>query len=201
MAKRAAIYARVSTDGQSTENQLLRLREVTANAGWLVVGEYVEMASGARTSRPALDKMIADARRRQFDLIASVDVSRLGRSLSGLAAFFEEIRHIGIDLYLDREAVDTTTPAGRALLGMASVFAAFERDMIVERTVAGMRRAKARGARFGRPSTGDGTLDAIRSLRSQGMGINRIADELKVGKSVVQRVAREMQDEANGKQV
>lgn len=191
--RRAAIYARVSTGGQTTENQLLRLREVAERAGWEVVQEYVETASGAKASRPALDAMIADARRRRFDLIAAVDVSRLGRSLANLAALFEELRQIGCDLYLDREAVDTTTPAGRALLGMASVFAAFERDMTIERTHAGLANARAKGKRLGRPSTGTGTVAAIRSLRAQNLGINKIARELRVGKSVVQRVVRELE--------
>nr|WP_319251787.1 recombinase family protein [uncultured Celeribacter sp.] len=200
MAKRVAIFARVSTGGQTSENQLIRLRDVAERAGWDVVQEYVETASGASRSRPALDRMMADARRRRFDLIAAVDVSRLGRSLANLAALFEEVRQIGCDLYLDREAVDTTTPAGRALLGMASVFAAFERDMIVERTHAGIARARLRGVRFGRPETSDGTCEAIRSLRQQGLGINKIAAELRVGKSVVQRIANEMKEEAHGSQ-
>lgn len=195
-ARRVALYARVSTAGQDLEPQLLRLREVAARAGWAVVHEYVEKASGARSSRPELDRMMDDARRRRVDLIAAVDVSRLGRSLSGLATLFEELRQIGCDLYLDREAVDTQTPAGRALLGMASVFSAFERDMTVERTLAGLAVARARGKRLGRPPTGDGTVAAIQSLRGRGVGQNAIARELRVGKSVVPRVCNEMEREA-----
>ncbi|MEO0487542.1 MAG: recombinase family protein [Pseudomonadota bacterium] len=198
--RRAALYARVSTGEQTTQNQLIRLREVAERAGWDVVATYDETASGVapRGARSAMEAMVADARRRRFDLIAAVDVSRLGRSLHGLAGLFEELRQIGCDLYLDREAVDTTTPAGRALLGMASVFAAFERDMVVERTKAGLARARLRGSHIGRPPTGDGTCEAIRSLRAQGLGINKIARELRVGKSVVQRVANEMRGEADG---
>ena len=194
-ARRVALYARVSTAGQDLDPQLLRLREVAARAGWAVVCEYVEKASGARSSRPELDRMMDDARRRRVDLIAAVDVSRLGRSLSGLATLLEELRQIGCDLYLDREAVDTQTPAGRALLGMASVFAAFERDMIVERTLAGIAAARARGKRLGRPPTGDGTVAAIQSLRGRGAGLNAIARELRVDKSVVQRVCNDMERE------
>ena len=138
MTNRVAIYARVSTSGQTTENQIRRLHEVAALRGWTTVQEYVETVSGAAKVRPMFDKMMMDARRRKFDTIAAVDVSRLGRSLSGLANLFEEVRQIGVDLYLDREAMDTSTPAGRAMLGMASVFAAFERDLIIERTVAGL---------------------------------------------------------------
>ena len=120
----------------------------------------------------------------------------MGRSLSGLASLFEEVRQIGVDLYLDREAMDTSTPAGRAMLGMASVFAAFERDLIIERTLAGLATARAKGVRFGRPPASDGIVDAIRSLRLQGLGINSIARELRVGKSTVQRIANEMKEEA-----
>ena len=193
---RVALYARVSTNAQHTENQLRRLHAVAALRGWSVVGEYVETISGAAKARPIFDKMMADARRRKFDTIAAVDVSRLGRSLSGLAALFEEVRQIGVDLYLDREAMDTSTPAGRAMLGMASVFAAFERDLIIERTMAGLATARAKGVRFGRPPASDGIVDAIRSLRLQGLGINSIARELHVGKSTVQRIANEMKEEA-----
>lgn len=196
MTNRVAIYARVSTSGQTTENQIRRLHEVAALRGWTTVQEYVETVSGAAKVRPMFDKMMMDARRRKFDTIAAVDVSRLGRSLSGLANLFEEVRQIGVDLYLDREAMDTSTPAGRAMLGMASVFAAFERDLIIERTLAGLATARAKGVRFGRPPASDGIVDAIRSLRLQGLGINSIARELRVGKSTVQRIATEMKEEA-----
>lgn len=194
--RRVALYVRVSTGHQSTEVQTMRLHEVAARANWKVVGVYDDTASGVSTKRTALERMMADARRRRIDMVAAVDVSRLGRSLHQLAGLFEELRALGVDLYLDRESVDTSTPAGRALLGMASVFATFEREMIAERTHAGLARARARGARFGRPVTGDGTCDAIRALRSQGLGINKIAAELKVGKSVVQRIADEMKAQA-----
>ncbi len=196
MTNRVAIYARVSTSGQTTENQIRRLREVAALRGWTITQEYVETVSGAAKVRPMFDKMMMDARRRKFDTIAAVDVSRLGRSLSGLANLFEEVRQIGVDLYLDREAMDTSTPAGRAMLGMASVFAAFERDLIIERTLAGLATARAKGVRFGRPPASNGIVDAIRSLRLQGLGINSIARELRVGKSTVQRIANEMKEEA-----
>lgn len=195
-ARRAAIYARVSTSHQGPAPQLLCLREVAARAGWTIAQEYVETISGAAKARPAFDRMMADARRRRFDIIMAVDVSRLGRSLKGLVDLFDEVRALGLDLYLDREAVDTSTPAGRALLGMASVFAAFERDLIVERTLVGLAHARARGSRFGRPPTGDGTVAAIQSMRAQGTGQNAIARELRVGKSVVQRVCNDMEREA-----
>lgn len=196
MTNRVALYMRVSTNSQQTENQRRRLHEVAALRGWSVVGEYVETISGAAKARPEFERMMADARRRRFDTIAAVDVSRLGRSLSGLAALFDEVRQIGVDLYLDRESMDTSTPAGRAMLGLAGVFAAFERDLIIERTMAGLATARAKGVRLGRPPASEGILEAIRSLREQGLGINSIARELRVGKSTVQRVADQMKEEA-----
>ena len=133
MTRRAAIYARVSTSDQNTENQLIRLREVAARAGWEVVQTYTETASGAKRSRPALDAMMADAARRRFDVVMAWDVSRLGRSLRDLVDLFENLRALKVDLYLEQQALDTSTPAGRALLQMSGVFAECERAMIVER--------------------------------------------------------------------
>ena len=134
---------------------------------------------------------MTDAARRKFDVLMAWDVSRLGRSLAQLVGLFEELRSLNVDLYLDQQGVDTTTPSGRALLGMAAVFAEFERAMIVERTKAGMERARARGAQIGRPPAGDGIVAAIRSLRSQKMGMDRIAKTLKCGKGLSQRVCTE----------
>ena len=156
MKKRAAIYARVSTGEQSSENQLRALKAVAERAGWDVVGIYDETVSGVagRAKRTALEALMTDAARRKFDVLMAWDVSRLGRSLAQLVGLFEELRSLNVDLYLDQQGVDTTTPSGRALLGMAAVFAEFERAMIVERTKAGMERARARGAQIGRPTGG-----------------------------------------------
>ncbi|MDZ7909016.1 MAG: recombinase family protein [Gemmobacter sp.] len=195
MIRRAAIYARVSTGEQTPENQLIRLRELAARAGYEVVGEYVETVSGASQSRPELDRMMRDAARRRFDVLLAWDVSRLGRSLTQLVGLFEALRALGVDLILEQQGVDTSTPAGRALLGMAAVFAEFERAMIVERTKAGMERARARGAQIGRAPVGDGTVAAIRSLRASGLSMDRIARDLKIGKGVSQRICQQFDRE------
>lgn len=194
--RRAAIYARVSTADQTTENQLLRLREVAARAGWEIVQTFTETASGASRSRPALDAMMAQAARRRFDVVMAWDVSRLGRSLRDLVDLFESLRALKVDLYLEQQALDTSTPAGRALLQMSGVFAEFERAMIVERTKAGLALARARGVHCGRPPAPDGLVESIRALRSQKIGIDRIAKELRCGKGLVQRVCTEMKEEA-----
>ena len=188
--RRAAIYARVSTGEQTPENQLRSLREVAARAGWAIAQEYVETVSGASRTRAGLDRMMADAARRQFDVVMAWDVSRLGRSLGNLVNLFETLRALGVDLFLQQQALDTSTPAGKALLQMSGVFAEFERAMIVERTKAGLERARARGAIIGRPQVGDDVVQAIRSLRAQGVGMDRIARTLRCGKGVSQRVCK-----------
>lgn len=188
--RRAAIYARVSTGEQTPENQLRVLREVSDRAGWTVAAEYVETASGATSKRAGLEQMLADAARRKFDTLLCWDVSRLGRSLRDLVEIFETLRALKIDLVIHQQGIDTQTPAGIAMMQMSGVFAQFERAMIVERTKAGMARARARGAQIGRAPVGDGTVAAIRSLRSQGLSMDRIARNLKIGKGVSQRVCQ-----------
>jgi DNA invertase Pin-like site-specific DNA recombinase len=197
--RRAAIFSRVSTDRQTTDNQLQRLRDVAAKAGWQVVQVYEETVSGAagKAKREAYSRMLADATRRQFDVVLAWDVSRLGRSLRELLECFETLKATGVDLYLDQQGVDTTTPAGRALFGMAGVFAEFERSMLIERTKAGLDRAKAQGKRLGRPSVGNDVRAQVASLRRSGTGMNRIARTLGIGKGVAQRLCAEFDAAAN----
>lgn len=195
-ARRAAIYARVSTGGQTCENQLLCLREVAERAGWTVVQEYVETASGATTSRPELDRARADAARRRYDVLMSWDASRLGRSLRDLLNLVHDLEALRIDLHLHQEALDTTTPSGRLLFQVRGMVAEMERSMIVERTKAGLARARAQGKRLGRPPASDALIAAIRNLRSRGMGIDRIARELRCGKGLSQTVCTQFDKEA-----
>jgi len=189
--KKVALYSRVSTDSQTTENQLLELREVAARNGWVVVQEYTDQGiSGAkgRDQRPAFDALIKAAMRKEFDLIASWSVDRLGRSLQDLVAFLSDIHAKQVDLYLHQQGMDTSTPSGKALFQMMGVFAEFERAMIQERVKAGLQRAKAQGKRLGRPTLAPDIEGRILALREQGMGKVKIAKTLGVGVSVVQRL-------------
>jgi DNA invertase Pin-like site-specific DNA recombinase len=187
--KKVAIYARVSTDHQTTDNQVLELRAVAERHGWIVVAEFIdEGISGAKAKRPALDKMLAGVARRDFDMIAAWSVDRLGRSLQHLISMLGEIHGKKIDLYLHQQGVDTTTPGGKALFQMMGVFAEFERAMIQERVKAGLQRAKAQGKTLGRPSAPLKTVERIQALRADGMGILKIAKQLGIGTSVVQRI-------------
>lgn len=189
--KRVALYLRVSTDGQQTEHQRRQLQEVAQQRSWDVVKVYEDAGiSGAkgRDKRPALDEMLKDATRKRFDLVAAWSVDRLGRSLQDLLTFLEELKAVGCDLYLHQQAVDTTTPSGRALFQMMGVFAEFERSMIRERVLAGLATAKAKGTQLGRPRVDEGTERRIAELAAGGMGRLRIAREVGCGVSVVQRV-------------
>jgi len=191
VTKRAAIYARVSTDGQTTENQLLELRSVASRHGWQITKEYLDKGiSGAkgRDTRPALDSMCKAIARKEIDLIAAWSVDRLGRSLQDLVTFLAEVHAKKVDLYLHQQGIDTTTPAGKALFQMMGVFAEFERSMIVERVKAGLERAKAQGKRLGRPRISAALEAAVIQCREQGKGIIRIAKEVGVGVGTVKRI-------------
>ena len=193
-AKRVAIYARVSTGGQTTENQVRELKVAAERMGWDVVGVYADQAiSGAkgRDKRPEFDRMIKAAVRREVDVIAAWSVDRLGRSLQHLVEFLGEIHAKGVDLYLHQQGIDTTTPAGKAIFQMCGVFAEFERAMIQERIKAGLARARANGKQLGRPQVPPKQVARILELRRAGTGLLSIAKAVGCGSGTVQRVVRE----------
>src|SRR6201988_5020702 len=145
--KRVGIYIRVSTDGQTTENQRRELEAVAARSGWEIVGFYEDAGiSGAkgRDKRPGFDRLLKDATARKINMIAAWSVDRLGRSLQDLVGFLNELQALGCNLYLHQQALDTSTPSGRAMFQMCGVFAEFERSMIRERVTAGLARARER---------------------------------------------------------
>jgi DNA invertase Pin-like site-specific DNA recombinase len=189
--RKVALYVRVSTRDQDTANQRRELAEVAERAGWHVVGVYAdEGISGAkgRDKRPGFDAMLKAVTRREVDMVAAWSVDRLGRSLQNLVDTLGGLRAAGADLYLHQQALDTTTPAGRAMFGMLGVFAEFEREIIVERVRAGMATAKASGKTVGRPKASEDTLLRIRELRAQGMGMLKVAKEVGCGVSLIQRI-------------
>src|SRR4051812_38579370 len=189
--KRVGIYLRVSTNGQTTENQRRELVAIAARSGWQVIGIYEDAGiSGAkgRDKRPGFDRLLKDATGRKVNMIAAWSVDRLGRSLQDLVGFLTDLQALGCDLYLHQQALDTSTPSGRAMFQMCGVFAEFERGIIRERVNAGLARAKAKGTKLGRRPVKPTIEARIRELREEGMGILRIRRELGVGTSVVQRV-------------
>ena len=154
MQKRAAIYVRVSTDKQTVENQLRELKQIAERRGWQVVEEYHDAGiSGAkgREQRPGLDRMLKDASRRRFDVVMAWAIDRLGRSLIDLLGTIQGLEASGVDLFLEQQAIDTTTAAGKLMFQVTGAFAEFERSMIRQRVKAGLRRAVEQGKQLGRP--------------------------------------------------
>ena len=193
--KRAALYLRVSTDGQSVENQRLALQAVAAQRGWSVVAAYDDNGiSGAkgRDRRPGLDALLNDATRGRFDVAMVWAMDRLGRSLADLIDTLRVLKAAKVDLYLDQQAIDTTTPAGRMFFHITGAFAEFERDMIRSRVNAGLARARARGVKLGRPKVSAKVEAAIRDSLAAGTGILKTARTVGVGSGTVQRVKAEL---------
>jgi DNA invertase Pin-like site-specific DNA recombinase len=153
MKRRVGIYLRVSTDGQTTANQRRELQAVAERSGWEIVGIYEDAGisgSNGRARRPGFDRLLNDATARKTNMIAAWSVDRLGRSLQDLVGFLNELQALGCHLYLHQQAIDTTSPSGRAMFQMCGVFAEFEKAMIVERVKAGLARARASGVKMGR---------------------------------------------------
>jgi DNA invertase Pin-like site-specific DNA recombinase len=190
--KRAVLYLRVSTVDQTTANQEHELSEVASRMGCEIVKVYRDHGiSGAkgRDKRPAFNALCRAAARREFDMVMAWSVDRLGRSLQDLVGFLSELHALKIDLYLQQQGLDTTTPAGKAMFQMMGVFAEFERSMIQERVRAGLKRAKAEGKTLGRPRIDPKTERTIaRALEKGEAGIHRIARSVGVGVGTVQRI-------------
>lgn len=187
-AFRVGVYARVSTvNGQDPEMQLAELREYALLRGWQITEEYVDRGiSGSRESRPGLNKLMADSHRRRFNAVLVWKLDRFGRSLRHLINALAELESRGIAFVSLRDNLDLSTPAGRLMFQVVGAMAEFERGLIQERVRAGLRNAKAKGRRLGRPRL---ELDVARiaSLRAQGRSWAAIAAELGVGAGSVRR--------------
>ena len=188
---RVAIYARVSTsnNGQDPTTQTRELREYAERRGWTVFAEYVDVGiSGTKEKRPELDRLMADAHRRRFDCVVVWKFDRFARSVSHLLRALESFKAQGIEFVSFSEQMDTSTPAGKMVFTILGAVAELERSLIVERVKAGLRNAKAKGKKLGRPKV---VLDASRiaALRAQGLGWRKISRELGVGVSTVLRIA------------
>jgi DNA invertase Pin-like site-specific DNA recombinase len=203
--KRVAIYLRVSTSKQDTDNQRRELEAVAMRSGWQVVKVYEDAGiSGAkgRDKRPGLDAMLKAVNAREFDMVAAWSVDRLGRSLTDLLSILQGLHDKDVDLFLHQQGLDTSTTAGKAMFQMLGVFAEFERGIIKERVNSGLARARANGTKLGRGNRKDGKASAdekrwgmstaamekkIRALHKSGVGMLKIGRELGVGTGFVQR--------------
>jgi DNA invertase Pin-like site-specific DNA recombinase len=166
--------------------QTRELREYCERRGWPVAGDYVDTMSGAKDRRPALDRLMADAHRRKFDVVAVWKFDRFARSVSHLLRALDTFRSLGIEFVSLSESLDTATPAGRMVFTVLGAVAELERSLIAERVRAGLRNARAKGKKLGRPPV---SVDAVRigRLRSQGRSIREIAEELEYTRSLVHK--------------
>jgi DNA invertase Pin-like site-specific DNA recombinase len=190
--RRAAVYSRVSTNGQTVANQLPDLRRYAQQRGWVITEEYTdEGISGAKSSRPALDRLMADARKGRFDAVLVWRFDRFARSTTHLLSALEEFRTLGVDFVSVQEAVDTSTPMGKMIFTVVAAVAELERSIINERVRAGLARVRLEGKRLGRPPA---TVDTVRlaKLRQEGLSVRSIAAQLGVPKSTVADVLKSL---------
>jgi len=187
-----AIYARVSTQDQSTESQLLDLRQYATSRGWSVFKEYTDNGvSGTKDNRPALNQLMDDAKKRRFDAVLVWRFDRMARSTKHLILALEEFRNLGVDFVSYQENIDTSSPLGSAIFTIISAVAQLERDIIAERVKMGLRRARENGKRLGRPQGTALDIEAASRLRREGMGLRQIAEKLGSSKTTVGRVLAE----------
>jgi DNA invertase Pin-like site-specific DNA recombinase len=190
--RRAALYARVSTADQNTQLQLDALRELAERRGWVISGEYVdEGISGSKDRRPALDRLMADAHKGKLDVVVCWRFDRFARSVRHLVMALDEFRAKGIDFLSMHDGIDTSTPAGRFTFHVIAAVAELERELIRERTRAGMQAARRRGARIGRPKV-EFDIFKARKLRAAGMSIREIAVALGVKATTIHRALQAM---------
>jgi len=185
---RAGLYARVSTQDQQTlPMQNRAMREYATRRGWTIALQVKEIGSGA-TQRQLREKLLEAARRRGIDVVVVWRLDRWGRSVADLLATLQELEHLGVGFVSLTEALDLTTPAGRAMAGLLAVFAAFEREILGERVRAGLDHARQNGKRLGRPATATVHADEVRKLRRSGLSKSAISRRLQIGRTSVRRI-------------
>jgi DNA invertase Pin-like site-specific DNA recombinase len=197
MMKRAALYLRVSTLDQHPETQLYDLRGLAQQRGLEIVHEYTDHGySGARVRRPALDELLTDARRGQFDVVVVWACDRLARSVRHFLEVLDELNHLNVEFVSFREQLDTGGPLGRAVITIISVVAELERSLIIERVRSGMRRAKLEGRHIGRKPL-DVDRAAVLRHRAHGQSLSQIAKTFQISRTTVARLLKQAQKEAS----
>ena len=193
--KKVCLYVRVSTQTQTTENQIQALREVAERSGYEIVKIYSDdgiSGSKGREDRPALNQMMKDAVNRQFEMVMCWSIDRLGRSITNLIEIMNELNELKIDMFFSQQSIDTQTSSGRMIFGIFSSLASFEREMIRERVMAGLDRARKNGVKLGRPSTvNDGVRNAVLILKDKGVGVRETCRKLGIGCATYYSVVKE----------
>lgn len=192
--EKVVIYGRVSTNDQTTENQLIKLKEIISINGWNLTDIYVDegiSGSKGRDQRPQFDRLCKDMVRRKFSRIMVWDVSRLGRSLQDLVEFLNEVVSVNCNLYIHQSGLDTSTPSGRMMFQMVGVFSEFERAMISERVILGLERAIKNGKQLGRPKITEDKKNEIKFMLDKGMSYTSIQQHTGISKATISRINSE----------
>ncbi|HJO63152.1 MAG TPA: recombinase family protein [Desulfobacterales bacterium] len=194
MPKRVCLYARVSKTSQSVERQISELEIVAARNGWEIVDRYIDHGiSGAtgRDQRHELDRMMKDSTKRKFDVVMVWSIDRLGRSLQNLIEILNDLNSKNIDLYMDQQSIDSTTPTGKLMFSLIGAFAEFEKSTIRDRVISGLANARKKGRIGGRPTNLTDEIQAkILEMKSAGASIRKIKEECSVGTATIYKVLR-----------
>jgi len=195
MTVKCVIYLRVSTKSQDTSNQLQPLKDYVERMGYELVGVYEDFGvSGVKSSRPQLDQMMLDGRRGKFSMILSWSIDRIGRNMTHLCGFVDEMNQLGINLYFHTQSIDTTTSVGKMFFHIISSISTFERELISERIRCGLERCKQNGVKLGRPSSVNESLRiSVRLLKEKGLGVREICRKLSLGTNTFYKIIREVE--------
>ena len=189
MTKRVGLYARVSTKDQTCERQLLELREVAKNHDWDIVDEYVdEGISGSKKSRPELDRMLKDAMSRKFEMVVTLELSRLGRSVSNMCQIVDLLKSKKIDLFIKNQNISTDTIVGEFFFNIINAVSQYEKDLISERVVSGLENARKKGRIGGKKPITEEIKNKIIEMKESGFSFRKIKAELKVGNDTINKV-------------
>jgi DNA invertase Pin-like site-specific DNA recombinase len=189
MSKKVCLYARVSRNEQSCERQLIELRELCENHNYTIIEEYVdEGISGGKKSRPALDKMLKDAMSRKFTMVITLELSRLGRSVQNMCEISSILKSKKIDLFIKNQNVDTSTIVGDFFFNIMNSVSQYEKDLITERVVSGLKIAKLKGRIGGKKPISKDIENKIIEMKQSGLSFRKIKSELKVGNDTIKKV-------------
>ena len=192
--KKVVLYARVSTKDQDCERQISELRIIASNHNYHIVDEYIDTGfSGSLKNRPELDRMMKDAFFKKFEMVMTLELSRVGRSTKNLLEIVEKLKEKDINLFIANQQIDTSTSTGSMFFTIASAFATYERDLIRERVISGLQNAKKKGKILGRKTNLNGlTKSKILEMRSNKIGLKKIAAETKIAVKTIRNFLKEV---------
>lgn len=188
--KKVVLYCRVSTKDQNCDRQITELKEIAKNHNYHIIDEYIDTGfSGSMKNRPELDRMMKDAFSKKFEMVMTLELSRIGRSTKNLLEIVEKLKEKDINLFIANQQIDTSTPSGSMFFTIASAFATYERDLIRERVISGLQNAKKKGVVLGRKTNLNGiTKNKIIEMKSQNIGLKKIAFETKVSVQSIRKL-------------